>query len=100
MTPLDVLVTQLEGRERELLREVERLRMELEEAKASAAACIDFMDHEMQWEYFREEMLYFDRPEAKSISLKNADKLQKFLRHKEHGKDLLAELQRLRERVA
>lgn len=70
---------------------------ELEEAKAEVAACLEFLDTELGWEYFREEMLYFDNEEQRSASMRNAQKLKNFLAEKGHGIRLLRELRELRE---
>ncbi len=77
-----------------------RLETGLAEAKAEVAACIQFLEAELHWEYFRAEMLFiYDTPQA-TASLENARKLKNFLAQTGHGIGLLQELRDLRARVA
>lgn len=69
----------------------------LEEAKAEVAACLLFLDTEMEWECFRVEMLYFDNEKKRSSSEENARRLKNYLVEKGHGIKLLRELHKLRE---
>jgi len=41
--------------------------------------CLEFLANEMQWEYFRVEMLYHDGSEQRSSSMRNAQMLKNFL---------------------
>lgn len=72
------------------------LQQALEESQAETAACLEFLRVEMEWEYFREEMLYNDDQGQQNRSLDNARKLKNYLAEKGHGIALLRELHRLR----
>lgn len=47
--------------------------------KESLDACLQFMECEMRWEYFRADMLCLDDEPQKCISMENARKLKNFL---------------------
>jgi hypothetical protein len=64
---------------------VKQLTDELDEAKAEVASCVEFLRAELDWEYFRAEMLYHDQPEPKSLSRRNALKLKTYLEESGHG---------------
>lgn len=73
--------------------ENEKLRAELAEAKTrgdeaafEVAACLDFLRTEMDWAYFRAEMLYSDDEPKKTASESNAKKLKNYLVGSGHGK--------------
>ena len=76
---------------------IEELQRALEESKAETAACLEFLQTEMEWEYFREEQLYFDDAEKQSRSMENARRLKNYLVEKGHGIALLRELHELRQ---
>lgn len=84
----------------ELQAENERLRAELEEAKAETSACLKFLECELGWEDFRAEMLYASKPEARSTSERNTEKLLAFLKEKGHGLRFLAKYDEARAQVA
>ena len=77
----------------------EELVQALEESQAETAACLEFLQTEMEWECFRIEMLYFDQPDKLSASERNAEKLKMYLKEKGHGIALLRELHELRRKT-
>lgn len=75
------------------LTDIEQLRKSLDESKAETASAIEFMQTEMGWEYFRNEMLWKpDETEFKNASANNAKKLRNFLQEKSHGIEMLKRL--------
>lgn len=78
----------------------EELQRALEESKAETAACLQFLETEMGWEYFREEQLYFDNEKKRNASGENARTLKNYLAEKGHGISLLRELHELRKKIA
>jgi hypothetical protein len=106
--PVDELATFIESKlpvqaadkgEGELAARVKELERKHEEASAEVAACLEFLDVELGWEYFREEMLYHkpDEEKKKSQSAENARTIQNFLKEKGHG---IAMLKRVRDAEA
>lgn len=77
---------------------LKELQQALQESQAETAACIQFLEVELGWEYFREEMLYPDDEKKQSLSAENARKLKNFLAEKGHGIALLRELYELRQK--
>lgn len=58
---------------------------ERDEATSEAAACLEFLATELDWEFFRSGMLYGkDEPEKKTKSMENALAIRAFLQDKGH----------------
>ena len=55
------------------------LQKENDELREEGQGGLEFLATEMQWEYFRADMLYHDDSEKQRCSLKNAKTLKNFL---------------------
>lgn len=79
--------------------ELEQLRAERDQARAACAAIRDFVATEMDWQWFRAEMMEHDFAET-GVTAKNAKALQEYLRTfspETSGQALLDRMERLEE---
>ena len=74
----------------------EQAEKERDEAKAEVAACLEFLETEMGWEYFRAETLNHN---GQQFSRENARKLKNFLAEKGHGIGVLKRLTAAEQRL-
>jgi hypothetical protein len=71
---------------------------ERNEARAEVAACLSFLNTELDWSYFRSEFLFDKNSAHTNSSTNNASKLREFLAKTGHGSHLAQRLAAL-ERV-
>jgi len=76
----------------ELEKRVDELKTRAEQAEADVAACIGFCNAELDFEFFRAELLYTAEDPKRSHSEDNAKKLQQFLGRENKGAAILEAL--------
>lgn len=83
----DICIKELRSRVKELESERDALKKEADEAKAEIADTLQFLRNEMDWEYFRADMLYSkkDDEEKQKASEENARIISNRLKETGHG---------------